>query len=89
MKIDWKEKNDNPYYMVENIIENWCMDHGYSDMMVLLRIDGQEEKIYLEYDFGGWTWEYDWFEGGVIELIGFCPVSEVIIPDKYILCCLD
>ena len=86
MKIDWYEKNDSPYNMVENIIENWCSDNGYSDMMVLLKIDGQEEKVYLECNASEiWTWEYDWFEGGEIELLGFCPVSEVMIPEKYML----
>lgn len=87
MKIDWYEKSDSPYNMVENIIENWCEDNRYySDMMVLLRIDGREEKVYLEFDASGMrAWEYDWFEGGEIELLGFCPVDEVIIPEKYML----
>ena len=87
MKIDWKEKNDNPYHMAENVIEKWCeYNNYYCDMMVLLKIDGLEEKVYLEYDFiGGWAWEWDWFEGGEIELLGFCPVDEVIIPEKYMI----
>ncbi len=86
MKIDWKGMNDNPYLMVENIIDNWCEDNGYSDMMVLLKIDGVEEKSVLEYDcLGGWEWGYDWFEGGDIELLGFCPVDKVIIPEEYML----
>lgn len=86
MKIDWYEKSDSPYNMVERIVDNWCEDNGYSDMIVLLRIDGQEEKVYLEYDASGiLNWEYDWFEGGEVELLGICPVDKVIIPDEYMI----
>ena len=86
MKIDWYEKSDSPYNMVENIVDKWCESNGYSDMVVLLRIDGKEEKVYLEYDASGiLAWEYDWFEGGEIELLGFCPVDKVIIPEEYML----
>ena len=87
MKIDWKERLENPYLLVENIIDKWCeYNNYYSDMIVLLKIDGIEEKCVLECDsFGGWEWDYDWFEGGEIELLGFCPVDKVIIPDEYMI----
>lgn len=73
--------------MVSDIIEKWCeYNNYYCDMMVLLKIDGVEWRAIAECDIpGGWTWDWDWFEGGEIELLGFCPVEEVIIPEKYML----
>ena len=87
MKIDWKGKNDSAYDIVGNILEKWCeYNNYYCDMMVLLGIDGVEEKVIAECNIpGGWTWGWDWFEGGEIELLGLCPVDEVIIPEKYML----
>ena len=87
MRIDWKEKDDNAYHVVEDVLDKWCeYNNYYCDMMVLLKIDGVEWRAIAECDIsGGWTWDWDWFEGGEIELLGFCPVEEVIIPEKYML----
>ena len=88
MKIDWKNSSKSPYDMVIDIIESWCTEKGYySDMVVSLKLDGIIYNAYLELntDISGWTWEWDWFEGEEVELLGFCPVNEVIIPEKYML----
>lgn len=81
-----KINTDRPYDNVAEIISRWSEDNGYSDMVVLLKIDGDIETVYLGLNSClDYEWEYDWYEGGEVELLGFCPVSEVIIPDKYLL----
>lgn len=81
-----KINTDRPYDNVAEIISRWSEDNGYSDMVVLLKIDGDIETVYLGLNsYLDYEWEYDWYEGGEVELLGFCPVSEVIIPDKYLL----
>lgn len=79
-------KTNNPYSEVIDII---MASEGFywTDYIVLLRIAGDLDNVFLECDcINGFSWQTDWADVPVseIELLGFCPLDKVIIPSEYL-----
>lgn len=91
MKID--VENKNAYEEVTKVIESWCEDRGYySDFIVWIKTSlGGETKDYLSWEGfsegtypGKFTFDHDWYEGGEVDLLGFCPLDEVEVPEVFL-----
>lgn len=77
--------NGDAYSSIGEIIKEWCNNNNYyTDFIVWLKANDIEIKtVYeLDYDFN-FIFLDDWYEGGDVELLGFAPIDEVIIPEKY------
>ena len=82
MKIipkDW----ENEYDAVINVIDDWCSHNHYTSFVVRLKNNGVEENVYLDCCDAVLGFDYDWYEGGEVELLGFMPIEDVEIPEKY------
>ena len=80
---------DSPYTIAASVVEEWCKYHYYSDMLVTLRLQDDDDTEpwetteILELDLyaadgGLFTWLSDWWEGQkYVEVLGFLPVDEL------------
>lgn len=76
---------DNPYSKIGSVVEQWCKDHVYAQMLVTIYIGydwepPHEETHLLDFDAeeGGLVWDSDWWEGQQhVELVGFTPLYKV------------
>ena len=83
MKLDLKD--NNPYQSVVNEIAKWCeANNSYlSEFIVWLRTREGEIHFLLEFLGLDNSSQPSWYEGGDVELLGFCPIDEVVIPEEY------
>ena len=76
---------DNPYKKIGSVVEQWCKDHVYAQMIVTVSIGydwepPHEETHLLDFDAekGELVWDSDWWEGQQhVELVGFTPLYKV------------
>lgn len=76
---------DNPYEKIGSVVEQWCKDHVYAQMLVTIFIGydwepPHEETHLLDFDAeeGNLVWDSDWWEGQQhVELVGFTPLYKV------------
>lgn len=76
---------DNPYEKIGSVVEQWCKDHVYTQMLVTISIGydwepPHEETHLLDFDSekGNLIWDSDWWEGQQhVELVGFTPLYKV------------
>lgn len=76
---------DNPYDKIGSVVEQWCKDHVYAQMLVTISIGYEwkpphEETHLLDFDAekGELVWDSDWWEGQQhVELVGFTPLYKV------------
>jgi len=93
MKIEIKKDEyglPDAYTSVADVIRQWCeKNNRYEDFIVRIRttVLGEETTLLLFNSFEEgedlFEWEDDWYEGGEVELLGFMPLEEVEIPEKY------
>lgn len=75
----------NPYEKIGSVVEQWCKDHVYAQMLVTILIGydwepPHKETHLLDFDAeeGGLVWDSDWWEGQQhVELVGFTPLYKV------------
>ena len=79
MKITWDKEAGSPYEAVGQIITDWAERNFYDTFIVWLETSTLGKSVeLLEFDLnsdGLLVWDNDWYEGGDVELIGFCPLS--------------
>ena len=76
---------DNPYSKIGSVVEQWCKDHVYAQMLVTISLGYEwepphEETHLLDFDAeeGGLVWDSDWWEGQQhVELVGFTPLYKI------------
>ena len=76
--------NKDPYTAVIDIIREMTRKNGYecmSDRIVRIKTTtlGERNELLL-IDGDDYCWEYDWYEGGQVELLGFIDVDKVKVP---------
>lgn len=71
----------DPYTEIGDIIEQWIIDNRYyyADYLVTLTLDDSLLTVILKYNgnVGEFEWDYDWWEGEKVELLGFIPVDDI------------
>ena len=76
---------DNPYNKIGSVVEQWCKEHVYAQMLVTISLGygwelPHKETHLLDFDAetGELVWDSDWWEGQrYVELVGFTPLYKV------------
>lgn len=71
--IERRITSSNPYREIREIIEQWCSQNRYGDVLVTISVNGEEITEYLSWEpYEGFVWDMDWWEGEKeVILMGF------------------
>ena len=77
-------KFNNPYDIVAEILEKWCYEHYFTNLIVRLKLDGEEINVIVTWDIDlTCVFDYDWWEGQKnVEVIGVMTVDDVEIQEN-------
>lgn len=79
----WKAKT-NPYQTIIDMIRERTSVNGHEvikERIVRIKIGDTYTNEYLGFDGSDYFFLNDWYEGGIVELVGFIDIDAIDIPE--------